>query len=228
VSSATKPRSAEPRVCCLDRPRKYSPGCLGRPPVHDVPVPHNTGDGDPAVVGVVSGRPYDHSDVQVAAVSEPCCAPLRDDQASPEPDTGPLEPAPAGTDEELAAALHRAPEQRGGAHPHEAEPGQPPEHVSAEQALRQHRRIPTNRHIHATGLRKFLGDLQPGVSAADDQHATVRQRLQIPVTRAMNLGHRHVEPAGSRRNERNLERTSSNHYLAGPQVAACTAARRNP
>ena len=71
ASSLTQPSSAEPRVCCQGRPRKYRPGHLGDAAlVLDLPAVVEDGQLDEGVVEPEARRPDDGVDGDVGAVGE--------------------------------------------------------------------------------------------------------------------------------------------------------------
>ena len=76
------------------------------------------------------------------------------------------------------------------------EPGEPPEQVPAEQPLRQHRYLRRRRQVDLPGRGEFLGDLESGVAAADDQHRAGGQGLRVAVVGAVDLGHRRRQAPG--------------------------------
>src|SRR5215204_4930592 len=65
-------------------------------PVDHAAAGDHAGDVDPGVVGPEARGPDDRADLKGAAVGVPGRAPLAVLQPGPEPDPGPLQPAPAG------------------------------------------------------------------------------------------------------------------------------------
>jgi hypothetical protein len=96
------------------------------------------------------------------------------DQAGPEPDAGLFESAVVGADDELSTGLQAAAGSGCGIYAHEAETGEPPEQIPAEQPLRQHRHFLADRHVDLPGRDELLGNLQSGVPATDNQDRTRR------------------------------------------------------
>src|SRR6266545_1837239 len=84
------------------RSARYVASSLTKPSRAD---PHHARNLNPGVVGAVAGRPHHHPNVlQGAVVGEPDGAPCGVDQPGSEPDSGPLELAPVGADDELPLA----------------------------------------------------------------------------------------------------------------------------
>ena len=74
----------------------------------------------------------------------------------------------------------------------QAEPGEPPEQVPAGQPLGQHRCPLTDGEVDLAGGSQFLGDLEPGVAAPDDQHRSTGQGLGIAVAGTVDLARRRL------------------------------------
>ena len=72
---------------------------------------------------------------------------------------------------------------------HEAESGEPPKQIPAEQSLRQHRHFLPHRHVDLPGRDELVSDLQSGVPSTDNQDRTRRQGLRVPIVRAVDLRH---------------------------------------
>ena len=104
ASSATKPSSAEPRVCCQERPRKYSPGTSVTPRRwRRRPVFGRHRQLDPRVVWPVAGRPDHGVDFQLATVGEADRAAVGADGARPHLDADALHLPRARADQGVAA-----------------------------------------------------------------------------------------------------------------------------
>jgi hypothetical protein len=126
-----------------------------------------------------------------AAVSEPDCSSISLNQSRPEPYTDLAEPPLVGPDDELPTTGSPA-EPRIDGNSQQTEPGEPPEQVPAGQPLGQHRCPLTDGEVDLLGGSQFLGDLEPGVAAPDNQHRSAGQSLGIAIAGTVDLAHRRL------------------------------------
>jgi hypothetical protein len=148
-------------------------------------------------------------------IGEPDRAAFGIDQPRPESHPLALQPPAVGPDHEVPAA-HPLAEPGVDGDLQQAQPGQPPEQVSTETPLGQHRVLGGDRQVDGAGGGQLLGDLEPRVAASDHQHRPLREGLGVAVVGAVDLGHRGVQRGGRRWDERDLERAGGHHHLPGP------------
>ena len=231
ASSSTKPSSAEPRVCCQGRPRKYRPGTSVTPRRWTrCPSRGHAGDVDPGVVGAVAGGPDDDAGVEAGAVGERTVRPAAPTTAGRNRTPAWPAAAAAGADDELAAARHRGgPAGTRRCTRISPQPGQPPEQVPAQQPLRQRRAA----WCRSTG--------RPGGSRPVPRRSgsrSCRRRRPAPARGAgpAGCGSRRCAAgspsrpaaAASRRDERHLERPGRHHHLAGAEISSWRCGARSP
>ena len=176
---------------------------------------------DPRVVGPVARRPDHRVDLELAAVGEADRATLRADRARPHHDAVALHLARARPDQGVAAP--RAPaEPRVDGLREQPELRQPPEEVAAEQALRQRRLARADREVNLAAAGQLLRDLEAGVAAAHDEHASFGQVRRSPVAGAVRLEDLGCEAAGEGRHDRRLEWPGcDDHRVGANRPAVC-------
>src|SRR5947209_17435545 len=103
------------------------------------------------------------------------------------------------------------------------QPGEPPEKVLAEQALRQRGRNGADREVDLPGCGELACDLPAGVAGADHQYRHVGQLRRVPVLRGVQLGDRLAQSGRHRWYERLLERAGGHDDLAsGEDLVTCS------
>ena len=177
ASSLTQPSSAEPRVCCQERPRKYRPGTSVTPRRWRMrPSSSRTGRS----IQEWSGR-YPVAQMTASTSSS---LPSAKRTVRPEAPTArgfeldaeaALELARARADQRVAVAGRR-PKRESTVLSSRPSLGQPPEQVAAEDPLGQRRLPRADGEVHRVRRRELLGDLKAGVAAADHEHACPRAR----------------------------------------------------
>src|SRR5581483_6987380 len=169
---------------------------------------------DPGVIQLVSGRPYDGIDLELAAVGETNRAAGGGDRPLLQFDAAALQLARARADQRVPVA-QPAPEPRLDRLRHQSRLRQPPEEVAAEEPLRQRCLARPDRELDAMGRGELLRDLEAGVTAADDENRSLRDVARAPVGGAVRLEEVRRERAGERRYARDLKRAGGDDDLVG-------------
>src|SRR5918995_1036210 len=180
------------------------------------PISAENGKLDPGVIGPVPGCPDDCVDLQFAPVLEAHGPPFGVDNAGFQLHAIAAAKFPrAGADQRLSISQLPT-EPRFDGCIEETGLRQPPEEIAAKQSLRE-RRLPRADGKHnPAGVRQLLGDLEPRVAAADDEHRTFRHVRGFAVTRAVRLEDFRLESARHFRDERFLEWSGGdNNLLSG-------------
>ena len=173
ASSLTQPSSAEPRVCCHGRPRKYRPGDGGDAAlVHEAAVGVEDRRVDPRVVEPEAGGPDDGASARSrrrrrSVTSEPATSTVR----AVEVDAVAAGARAGSTRSASRGACMRRPirESRGLAH--QAGGFEVAEQVAAERCAAAAGSAATPIERCTSWVRgELLGDLKAGVAAADDEH----------------------------------------------------------
>ena len=217
ASSLTQPSSAEPRVCCQGRPRKYSPG-TSVTPRSCLTCPRVVEDGqlDERVVEPEARRPHDASTASVGAVGERHRRALRRRSRAAACWMPCLRArARAGADERLAV-LQPLTDARGHGLAHQAGRFEIAEQVPAEDALGK-RRLARRRprggpRATAASSAAIWKPVFPPPTTSTAPGGQVARRA---VVAAVQLHHFGAEASGDRRRERHLERPGGDHDLVG-------------
>ena len=213
ASSLTQPNSADPRVCCQDRPTKCRPGEAVTPRLCRRGRLVEHGGVDPPMVGPEAGGPDDAATSRSAVgelTVDPAAATARPWSSTPcrRARRG-VEPIRVSS-RSASAGRCATPSSCGGAPAVEV-----PEQVAPEDPLRQRRLARADRQVHLARSGQLLRDLEARVAAADDEDAPVRYGLRRAVGRAVHLHDALVSSLGDRRDERQLERAGGDHHLVG-------------
>ena len=143
------------------------------PPVSDLSVGVEDWQLDPGVIGPVAGRPDDRVDLEFGAVGERDRSALGTGRARLQGDAVAVSQLAGTRSDQRLAALRAPAGARIDAYPEQTELRQPPEQVAAEQALRERRLPRADRKGDRVRGRELFRDLETGVSATDDENATV-------------------------------------------------------
>src|SRR3954451_20789686 len=188
-------------------------------PVTDAAVRICDGKLDPGVIRLVSGRPDDGVDLELAAIGEADRATRGGDRPRLQLDAVAPQLARARPDQRVAVA-QPAPEPRLDRLVKQPRLRQPPKEVAAEEPLRQRCLARPDRELDAMGRGELRRDLKAGVTAADDENRSLRDVARAPVDGAVCLEHVWRELAGEGWHARNLKGTGGDNDLVGLDLPA--------